>query len=119
MMSDQLANTVAIFEQWRSDKSSKSAATPIHLRQQAVALLPHYSKNTVATRLRIRGGQLKRWHLALQAPDEPNHFIQLPEPQVPPTSLSIEINLENGNQLFISGELNNLLITQVIEAIKS
>ncbi len=42
MMSEQLADTLAAFELSRNDKPTKSAATPIYLRQQAVALLPHY-----------------------------------------------------------------------------
>lgn len=58
MMSDQLADTLAAFELWRDNKPSKSSATPNYLRQQAVALLLHYSKSAITKTIRISGGQL-------------------------------------------------------------
>ena len=118
-MSEQLAKTVTAFEQWRSNKSTKGAAIPNPLRQQAVALLPQHSKSTVSRRLRISGAQLKQWCLADKSLDEQAQFIQLPEFQNPSSSLSVDVSFANGNQLSIGGEVNISLITQVIEAIKS
>jgi hypothetical protein len=121
MMPDQLANTLAAFVLWRNNKPSKSSATPISLRQQAVALLPHYSKSAITKTLRISGGQFKRWRVVYQTqPDTPS-FMPLPLPQdvssVQP--LSLEINLANGHQLLLSGELNIEQLSVLLEAIKS
>ena len=103
MMSDQLTNTVTAFQQWRSNKPARSSATPSYLRQQAVALLPHYSQSIIATTLRISGTQLKHWRLAHQELNDTTHFIPLPSLQSEslPSSipaLSFEVNLTNGNQ---------------------
>lgn len=125
MMSDQLTNTVAAFQQWRSNKLSRGSATPHSLRLQAVALLPHYSLSTVAKNLQISSDQLKHWHLTHQElNDEATHFVPLPLPQnesftshIQP--LSFDVNLTNGNQFSVSGVFNSQLITQLIEAIKS
>jgi hypothetical protein len=125
MMSDQLTNTVAAFQQWRSNKPARSSATPSYLRQQAVALLPHYSQSIIATTLRISGTQLKHWRLAHQALNDTTHFIPLPSLQSEPLpsqstpALSFEVNLTNGNQFSVSGALDCQLITQLIEAIRS
>ncbi|NQZ10321.1 MAG: hypothetical protein HRT35_24475 [Algicola sp.] len=76
-MSDQLADTLAAFEVWRNSKPSKSNSTPITLRQQAVALFPHYSKSAIAKALRISGGQFKRWHLECQSMPEVPTFANI------------------------------------------
>ena len=121
MMPNQLAKTLAVFELWRNDKPSKNSAIPTFLRQQAVALLSHYSKSVITKTLRISGGQFKHWQQASQAQPEAQTFISLPPLQEIPLaqSLSLEITLANGAQLSLCGELNNRLITQVIEAIKA
>lgn len=121
MMSEQLADTLAAFELWRDNKPSKSSATPNYLRQQAVALLPHYSKSAITKTIRISGGQFKRWRLEYQTqPDAPS-FIPLPSPQDVSSAqaLSLEINLANGHQLLLAGELNIEQLVPLLEAIKS
>lgn len=124
MMSNQLTNTVTAFQQWRSNKPSRGAITPHHLRLQSVALLPDYSFGTVMKHLQISSDQLKQWHLAHQLPQDIAHFVPLPIPSHEPSpaleqSLSFDANLTNGNQFSVSGALNSQLITQLIEAIKS
>jgi hypothetical protein len=121
MMSDQLADTLAAFELWRNNKPSKSSVTPVSLRQQAVALLPHYSKSAITKTIRISGGQFKRWRLEYQTqPDAPS-FIPLPSLQDVSLAqpLSLEINLANGHQLLLAGKLKIEQLAVLLEAIKS
>jgi hypothetical protein len=70
MMPDKLLNTLANFEQWRANKPARNSETPKRLRQQAVALLAHYSKTTIVTKLRISTEQFNHWRLTHQIPDK-------------------------------------------------
>jgi hypothetical protein len=121
MMSDQLADTLAAFDAWRNSKPTKSNATPVTLRQQAVALFPHYSKSIIAKALRISGGQFKRWQLECQPLPHTSAFISLPSPPniALSQSLSLEVNFANGHQLLFAGDLNIEQILPLLEAIKS
>ena len=119
MMSDKLLNTLAHFEQWRDNKLARNSATPEHLCKQAVTLLSHYSKTTIVTTLRLSSEQFNRWLLAYKVPDELPHFVPLPQVLPLPESLSIELKFINGNQLILSGELNEQMMAQLIEAAKS
>lgn len=119
MMSDKLLKTLAHFEQWRDNKPTRNSATPEHLCQQAVALLPHYSKTTIVTTLRLSSDQFNRWSLAYKVPDESPHFVPLPQVQPLSAPLSIELKFINGNQLILSGELNEQVMAQLIEAVKA
>ena len=118
-MSVLLSNTIAAFEQWRRNKPAKHSPTPLHLRQRAVALLPHYPTSKVTTGLRISGGQLKQWHTEIEAPIESDDFIELPIVPTPAQSLQLEVNLASGAQLCFSGALDNALITLIMETVKS
>ena len=82
-MSDLLSNIIADFEQWRRNKPVKHSPTPQHLRQQVVALLPHYPRNKITASLRISGAQLKQWCAVSEAPIELDDFVELP---ITPTS---------------------------------
>ena len=119
MMPEQLRKPLTNFEQWRANKPARNSATPEHLRLQALALLSHYSKTTIVTKLRISTEQFNRWCLAHKTPNELPHFIQLPPVQSLPDSLSIELKFRNGNELIFSGELNEQIVAQLIEAAKS
>ena len=119
MMSDELLRTIAHFEQWRDNKPARNSATPKHLCQQATALLSHYSKTTIVTKLRLSSDQFNRWCLAYKTSDEAPHFVPLPQVQPLPETLSIELKFKNGNQLILSGELNEQVVAQLIEAVKS
>lgn len=119
MMPDKLLSTLANFEQWRANKPARNSATPQHLCQQAIALLSHYSKITIVTKLRLSSEQFNRWCLAYKTPDEYSHFIPLPQVQSLFETLSIELKFRNGNQLILSGELTEQVVAQLIEAVKS
>lgn len=119
MMSDKLLRTFANFEQWRDNKQSRNSATPKHLCQQATALLSHYSKTTIVTKLRLSSDQFNRWCLVYKTSDEAPHFVPLPQVQPLPETLSIELKFKNGNQLILSGELSEQVVAQLIEAAKS
>ena len=62
-MSDLLPSTIAAFEQWRNDKPKKGSPIPLALRQQALALLPYYSRSKIALSLRISGQQVKQLNI--------------------------------------------------------
>lgn len=119
MMPDNLLNTLANFEQWRDNKPSRSSATPEYLRQQAIALLPHYSKTVIVKELRISHEQFNAWLTAYSSIDASPHFISLPNVTPITESLSIELKFNNGNGLTLSGALSETLLAQLIEAIKS
>lgn len=119
MMSDKLINTLANFEQWRDNKPARNSAIPKHLCLQAIALLSHYSKTAIVTKLRISTEQFNRWCITYKSPDELPHFIPLPNVTSLSAPLSVELKLTNGNALTFSGELNEQLIAQLIEAVKS
>jgi hypothetical protein len=120
MMSDKLLRTLANFEQWRDNKPARNSATPKHLCQQATALLSHYSKTTIVTKLRLSSDQFNRWSLVYKKSNEPPHyFVPLPQVQPLPETLSIELKFKNGNQLILSGELSEQVVAQLIEAVKS
>lgn len=118
MMPDKLLNTLANFEQWRNNKPSRSSATPEHLRQQAIALLSHYSKTAIVKKLRISNEQFNTWLTAYPSTDASPHFISLPNVTQVTESLSIELKFNNGNCLTASGELSESLLAQLIEVVK-
>ncbi|EKO3619209.1 hypothetical protein NM432_18475 (plasmid) [Vibrio metschnikovii] len=119
MMPDKLLNTLANFEQWRSNKPSRGSAIPENLRQQAIALLSHYSKTTIVKKLRISHEQFNTWLTANSSNDVSNHFISLPNTTPITELLSIDLKFNNGNSLAVSGEVSQTRFTQLIEAIKS
>ena len=91
-MSDLLSNTIAAFEQWRSDKPKKRSPIPLSLRQQALALAPHYSRSKITLSLRISGRQFNQWALALTPLNEPENFVELPPA---PTPLHIRMDVDH------------------------
>lgn len=119
MMPDKLLNTLANFEQWRSNKPSRGSAIPENLRQQAIALLSHYSKTTIVKKLRISHEQFNTWLTANSSNDVSNHFISLPNTTPITELLSIDLKFNNGNSLAVSGEVSQTRFTQLIETIKS
>ena len=124
MMSTQLTHTIAAFQEWRNNKSSRGAVTPEPLRLQALALLPHHSISTIVKDLGINSDQLKNWRLVLEEPTENTRFVSLPSPQREHVSthiqtLSFDVNLNNGNTFSVSGVFDHKSISSLIEAIKS
>jgi len=120
MISDKLTQTVTAFEQWRLEKTGKSTSTPVHLRKQDVALLTHYSKNSISTALRISGTQFKRWRIDYQPTEPLTEFIPLLmlTDITPNKSLALEDKLANGEQLSLGGKLSTEQIIHLTLAIK-
>ncbi|MCP4985317.1 MAG: hypothetical protein GY928_04370 [Colwellia sp.] len=57
---EQLSIVVTAFAHWRSNRNGRQVPTPNALREQAVALLNHYSSSQITSSLRISGSQLKQ-----------------------------------------------------------
>ena len=110
-------STGSYFQKKRRFKGA--TPTPKHLCLQAIALLSHYSKTAIVTKLRISTEQFNRWCITYKSPDELPHFIPLPQVTSLSTPLSIELKFTNGNALTLSGELDEQLVAQLIEAAKS
>ncbi len=108
-MSDLLSSTIAAFEQWRNDKPNKCSPIPPVLRQQALALLPHYSRSKIALSLRISGHQLKQW-AALHVPNEREDFVELPLSPTPVQPRQLDVKFNSGDQLCLSGGIDKSLI---------
>ena len=119
MMSDLLSSTIAAFEQWRRDKPKKSSPIPLSLRQQALALLPHYSSSKITLSLHISGHQFKQWALANNASNEQEAFVELPPEPTPVQPWQLDVNLASGDQLCFSGALDKSLIVLIMETMKS
>lgn len=86
-----------------------------------MALLSHYSKSAITKSLRISGGQFKLWRLENQTQPEALSFIPLPPLHDVSSAqpLSLEINLANGHQLLLAGELKIEQLIPLLETIKS
>lgn len=117
-MSDKLLTTLANFEQWRLTKTARGIATPLNLRLEAIELLSQYSISTIVTTLRLSYEQLNSWRQVDNSGDNNAHFITLPQEPISSAAISIELKFVNGNQLALSGELNEHVILQLIEAVK-
>jgi hypothetical protein len=104
-----LATAVADFTQWRKTKSHSSSATPEPLRQQAVVLLEHFPFTRVTTTLRLSSSLLRRWSQQLPITvhtQQPCEFVTLPSPEQPKSQLALELILDNGNQMRLSGDIS-------------
>lgn len=135
-----LAHVIEGFAQWRASGDSKYR-TPLHLQQQAVALLEHHPKSLICKSLNIPYSTVKQWVLQIAQSDavtasqhdtattstDNAGFIQLPTAQCPQSeSISDEqsqltplrITLPNGTALSTTIPIHTLLtlINQPIEA---
>jgi hypothetical protein len=117
-MSDLLSSTIAAFEQWRNNKPKKSSPIPLVLRQQALALLPDYSRSKIALSLRISGHQLKQWS-APQTLNECEDFVELPFSPTPVQPWQLDVKLNSGDQLCFSGAIDKSLLVLIMETMKS
>ena len=117
---DQLTNVVNAFEQWRNSKISRSARTPMELRQQAVALLSHYSKGKIICALKISGSNFKRWTQSLTSEDDSPSFVALePVSLSQPSELKLTLDFANGCQLSLSGDISAELLTALTSQVAS
>lgn len=117
-MSDLLSSTITAFEQWRNDKPNKCSPIPLVLRQQALALLPYYSRSKIALSLRISGHQLKQWS-ALYASNEREAFVELPPSPTPVQPWQLDVKFNSGDQLFFSGAIDKSLVVLIMDLMKS
>ncbi len=56
---DQLTVVASAFQQWRDARPHRNARTPETLRQQAVALLTHYSSSKITSALKLSGANVR------------------------------------------------------------
>ena len=106
------------FKQWRANRSSSAEKTPQQLRNLAVSLLTQYSSAKITTALRISGANLKLWRNEITT--EPPEFIELApaasaEPALNHLDLSLQLN--NGRQLSLSGNISPALLTALVEGL--
>ena len=119
---DQLSTAVTGFEHWRSNRSGRQVSTPIALREQAVALLNHYSSSKITSALRISGSQLKQWRHTLEPAEKTPLFVHLPISPPPPLTqqpLTVELRFVQGNEMSLSGIVDTNIIISLIGAMKS
>jgi len=117
---DQLSTLVSDFEHWRSNRNGRQVPTPTALREQAVALLNHYSSSQITSALRISGSQLKQWRNCGAPTETKPQFVHLPISN-PPTipSVKVELCFASGDQMNLSGAVNGELLISFISAMKS
>ncbi|WP_159818046.1 hypothetical protein [Colwellia sp. 20A7] len=119
---DQLTTVVTAFEHWRSNRSGRQVTTPIALREQAVALLNHYSSSKITSALRISGGQLKQWRNTLEPAEKAPLFVHLPispPPLLTQPPFTVELRFAQGNEMSLSGVIDTNIIISLIGAMKS
>jgi hypothetical protein len=56
----QLTHVADCFDTWRQTRTTRAAAIPQHLWEQAIALTALFPLTRVARRLRVSGGELKK-----------------------------------------------------------
>ena len=60
MGSITLESTAASFQEWRTQRSSRSDLIPEYLWSMALSLYPQYNRAKICRQLRLSGGQFKR-----------------------------------------------------------
>lgn len=117
---DQLSTLVTAFEHWRSKKKGRQVPTPTTLREQAVALLKHYSSSKITSALRISGSQLKQWRNTVAPIETTPQFIHLPLSTSPTqSSVKVELCFARGEQMYLSGFVDTDMLVSLIGAMKS
>tara|TARA_R110001583_G_scaffold22560_1_gene84546 strand:+ start:515 stop:880 length:366 start_codon:yes stop_codon:yes gene_type:complete len=117
---DQLPTVVTAFEHWRNNRNGRQVPTPTALREQAVALLNHYSSSQIISALRISGSQLKQWRNSAAPTETKPQFVHLPISS-PPTlpSVKVELCFASGDQMNLSGAVNGDMLISFISTMKS
>lgn len=117
---DQLSTVVSAFEHWRSNRNGRQVPTPNALREQAVALLNHYSSSQITSALRISGSQLKQWRISTAPTETTPQFIHLPIPTSPTQSCAkVELCFASGDQMHLSGVVDSDMLISLVGAMKS
>jgi hypothetical protein len=102
MPNEMMASAIVAFELWRENKGYCAAKIPENLRQQAVALLDHFSSSKIVSALSLSGTGLKRWSL------DDNAAI---------TSLNVELSFGNGCHMRLCGEISPAQLTAITQTV--
>jgi hypothetical protein len=117
---DQLSIVVTAFEHWRSNRNGRQVPTPTALREQAVALLNHYSSSQITSALRISGSQLKQWRNTTVSTETKPQFVHLPISTSPTQScVKVELCFASGEQMHLSGVVDSDMLISLVGAMKS
>ncbi len=117
---EQLSIVVTAFPHWLCNRNGRQVPTPAALREQAVALLSHYSSSQITSALRISGGQLKQWRATLGTFEEAPQFVHLPIPSSPMKSpLNVELRFASGDLMSLSGIVDSDMLISLVGAMKS
>lgn len=117
---EQLSIVVTAFEHWRSNRNGRQAQTPAALREQAVALLNHYSSSQITSALRISGSQLKQWRNSAAPTETIPQFVHLPiTPSPTQPCVKVELCFASGEQLYLSGVVDSDMLISLVGAMKS
>ncbi len=117
---EQLPIVVTAFAHWRSNRIGRQVPTPNALREQAVALLNHYSSSQITSALRISGSQLKQWRNSAVPTETKPQFVHLPmsdsstHPRV-----KVELCFVSGDQMHLSGVVDSDMLISLVGAMKS
>ncbi|MCX4030123.1 hypothetical protein H0A36_28085 [Endozoicomonas sp. SM1973] len=120
-----LESVAAAFQAWRENRPGKRQKTPAALRQQALALLEHYSVSKVINTLGLSHSALKSWQLVEQGNDPSSDFVALTQPIAPVdnhtynSSLRIHLTLSHGVQMSIQGELSGSQLSAVVRELQA
>ena len=113
------------FDHWRQTRTAPAEPMPQYLWEQAIALPTIFSITRVATRLGVRGGELKKrcaaHHAARSAPASTAalRFVEVPATPVwPLTTSDSEIALQrpDGTRLRIAAQEPQLPLLAVVRA---
>jgi hypothetical protein len=120
-----LESVAAAFQDWRDNRPGKRQKTPIALRQQALALLAHYSVSNVIDTLGLSHSALKSWQRTAQCEQPSPDFVPLTPPVTPADNdtfnspLRIHVTFSHGAQMSIQGALSGLQLSAIVRELKA
>lgn len=121
-----LKMAASLFAQWRKTRPYRRAATPMPLRQQAVALLTCHPKRQIATALGIKIPMLNQWQTQLdgqgEAGDHTADFVALAlesESSLasPPSTLHIILRYAGGSEVTLQGDFSSSQLTALMRGL--
>ena len=119
----ELADAVEHFAHWRRTRSTRSAPTPLALRERAVALLAAHRPSTVARVLGINTVMLERWSAAPESASASpsSSFVALPPlssepPTAPIAAAELVLRWPDGGELVARGPIPPRTLVALLEA---
>ena len=119
-----LHQLVKEFNSWRKRRSHPRSPVPIHLRQQAVRLLPHHRKSHLVQALGVTPQMLKQWRDALSETEgalveSPFIAVTLSDEPVVSDALPVDLTLtlQHPNRIHIQGQLSLPQLTAVMRGL--